>query len=145
MNATTTISTTTAAMMLVSCERAPDAVTIAVLGGLASTAKPPISPAATLPAPTPIRSRLKSIGRRPARARRPDRGRCLGDADEGHGEHRGRQTAELRPRSRREVHVGESAVDGADDRHAMVRRQAEGVDGRRWTGPGRPAPRGAGG
>ena len=49
-------------MMLASCERVPDAVAMAVLGGLASTANAPISPATTLPAPTPIRSRLKSVG-----------------------------------------------------------------------------------
>ena len=54
--ASTTARTTTAAMVLASCERVPEAV--AVLGGLASTGNAPISPAATLPAPMPIRSRL---------------------------------------------------------------------------------------
>ena len=50
--------------------RAPDAVAMAVLGGLASTANAPINPAATLPVPTPIRSRLKSLtARRPAHRR----------------------------------------------------------------------------
>ena len=58
---TTTPSTTIAAMTLVSCERVPDAVAIAVLGGLASTASVPIRPAAPLPTPIPIRSRLKSL------------------------------------------------------------------------------------
>ena len=76
----TTTRTTTAAMMLVSCERAPDAVTIAVFGGLASTANAPMSPAATLPAPTPIRSRLKSSAAgRPRRSTPgpwPRSGRC---------------------------------------------------------------------
>ena len=50
-----------AATMWVSCDRAPDAVTIAVFGGLASTANAPISPAAMLPAPMPTKSRLKSM------------------------------------------------------------------------------------
>lgn len=60
MATSTTNRTTTAAMTLVSCERDPEADTIALFGGLASTAKAPVSPAATLPAPTAMRSRLKS-------------------------------------------------------------------------------------
>ena len=43
-------------------ERPPDSRTMAVLGGLESTAKEPISPARTLPAPTPAKSRLTSSG-----------------------------------------------------------------------------------
>ncbi len=48
-------------MALANCERVPDAVAIAVLDGLASTGNAPISPAATLPAPMPIRSRLRVL------------------------------------------------------------------------------------
>ena len=44
------------------CERPPDSTTMAVLGGLESTEKEPISPATMLPAPTPAKSRLTSSG-----------------------------------------------------------------------------------
>ena len=43
-------------------ERPPESRMMAVLGGLESTAKEPTSPARTLPAPTPAKSRLTSSG-----------------------------------------------------------------------------------
>jgi len=78
---TATPRTRTAAMMLASWERVPDAVAMAVLGGLASTANAPISPATTLPAPTPIRSRLKSVGAAAPEARPADEARALDDEE----------------------------------------------------------------
>ena len=84
-------------MVLASCERVPDAVAIAVLGGLASTGNAPISPAATLPAPIADQVPVDGTGRRHPGARPPDRGCGLRDAQEGHGEHQAGQAAELRP------------------------------------------------
>src|ERR1700683_3858381 len=79
--ATATPRIRTAAIMLASCERVPDAVAMAVLGGLASTANAPASPATTLPAPTPIRSRLKSVGAAAPEAWPADEARALDDEE----------------------------------------------------------------
>ena len=61
-------------------------------------------------------------------ARPPDRGCGLRDAHEGHGKYQAGHAAELRPGDRRQADVRQPAVDGTEDRYAVVGCQAERAD-----------------